>query len=215
MNGPSIIGRVQQRVEEVLSTSDLAFELAAAGCPEGTIVVAEHQTAGRGRQGRRWFSVKGGSLTFSVVLRPTRDRRSWPELPLVCAGAVAEVIRSQGVVEVILKAPNDVLAGGGGKIAGVLLENRVPGKSPVVVAGIGVNVNIGQGEFPRDLRDAAVSLEGILGEKKDAEEVLGGICRSLDELYRTWQRGGIMPVRARLAETGIAFRGFEEDRMRR
>jgi len=203
------IGREQLRLERTASTNEAAFELAASGCAEGAIVVATEQTAGRGRQGRQWFSVPGGSLTFSIVLRPRRNRLTWPELPLVTAGSVAEAVRDVGVDEVTLKAPNDVMARGG-KIAGVLLENRIPGSGPVVVAGIGVNVNIRKEEFPREIREGATSLEMLLGEKRDSEKFMQQVCTSLDDLYRMWKEGGLAPVRSRLEAKGVEFQGFAD-----
>ena len=203
------IGGEQLRLEDTASTNDAAFDLAATGCADGAIVVASGQTAGRGRQGRQWFSLPGGSLTFSVVLRPRRNRQMWPELPLVTAGSVAEAVRGAGVDDVALKAPNDVMAGGA-KIAGVLLENRIPGTGPVVVAGIGLNVNIGRDQFPEEMREAATSLEILLGGRRDSEEMLAQICASLDVLYRIWEEEGLAPVRSRLEGKGILFRGFAD-----
>lgn len=203
------IGGEQLRLERTASTNEAAFELAGDGCAEGTIVVAAEQTAGRGRQGRRWFSLPGGSLTFSVVLRPRRERQTWPELPLVTAGSVAEALRDAGVDDVALKAPNDVMARGA-KIAGVLLENRIPGTGPVVVAGIGVNVNIRREEFPEEIREGATSLEILLGDKRDSEEFLQQVCTALDGLYHLWEEEGLAPVRSRLEEKGVEFRGFSD-----
>jgi BirA family biotin operon repressor/biotin-[acetyl-CoA-carboxylase] ligase len=201
------IGGEQLRLARTASTNEAAFELAGAGCGEGAIVVAAEQTAGRGRQGRKWFSLPGGSLTFSVVLRPCRDRQTWPELPLVTAGSVAEALRHAGVNGVALKAPNDVMVRGA-KIAGVLLENRIPGTDPLVVAGIGVNVNIRKEEFPEGIREDATSLEILLGKKKDSEEFLQQVCTALDALYHLWVEEGLAPVRSRLEEEGVAFMGF-------
>jgi len=201
-----IIGREEHRVEEIASTNDLAFDLAAQGGPEGTVVVARNQTGGRGRHGRRWFSAPGGSLTFSVLLQPSRDRGEWHDLPWVVAGAVAEALVGLGIAEVALKSPNDVLAGGR-KIAGVLLENRIPGSGPFVVAGIGLNVNIGNGEFPRELREVATSVRQHLGVEKDPEDVLVAIYPPLDSCYGLWQKGGGAPVRERLRKNCIDFIG--------
>jgi BirA family biotin operon repressor/biotin-[acetyl-CoA-carboxylase] ligase len=202
-----IIGREEHRYKETASTNDLAFDLAARGCREGTVVVARSQTGGRGRHGRRWFSVPGGSLTFSVLLEPVRDRGEWHELPWVVAGAVAEALVGLGIGEITLKSPNDVLAGRR-KIAGVLLENRIPGSGPFVVAGIGVNVNIGDGEFPKDLGEIATSVRERLGEEKDPEDVLAAIYLPLDRCYGLWQEGGAAPVWESLKDKDIEFIGF-------
>jgi len=204
------IGGERLHLEETASTNEAAFELAASGCGDGAIVVAARQTAGRGRQGRQWFSLPGGSLTFSVVLRPRRKRQTWPQLPLVTAGSVAEAVRSAGIDDVALKAPNDVMVGGA-KIAGVLLENRIPGTGPVVVAGIGVNVDISREEFPEELQETATSLGILLGSGTDGEEFLERVCASLEGLYRLWEEEGLAPVRSRLEAKGIVFREFADE----
>src|SRR5579875_1879015 len=120
------------------STNADLLAAAAAGAPEGRVLAAEEQTAGRGRLGRSWASVPGGSLTFSVLLRPAEvagSGRGW--LPLLTGGAVATAVRAVAGVEGTLKWPNDVLVGDG-KLAGILAE-QTPDASAVVV-GIGLNV---------------------------------------------------------------------------
>jgi BirA family transcriptional regulator, biotin operon repressor / biotin---[acetyl-CoA-carboxylase] ligase len=129
------------------STNARARGLAEAGAPHGTVVSAEEQTAGRGRQGRTWSAPLGQALLFSVVLRdPPRL------LPLAAGIAVAE--ESGG--EARIKWPNDVLLDGR-KVAGILVEGRP--RERWAVLGIGLNVAVQLGELPREFRDRAGSLE--------------------------------------------------------
>jgi len=140
--------------DEVVSTSDRLKELARAGAPAWTVVVAESQSGGRGREGRTWQSPKGG-LYLSVLLRPQSERASL--IPLAAGVAVAEAVLGFGV-RAELKWPNDVLVSGR-KLAGILAEAS-SGASGVewVVLGIGVNVAIDPLALPEALRDAATSL---------------------------------------------------------
>ncbi len=132
--------------------------------PEGAVLVTEEQTAGRGRLGRSWSSVPGGSLTFSVLLRPAAvrpDRRGW--LPLLAGLAVVAAVRSAGV-DAVLKWPNDVLAGSGataGKLAGILAEQSPDGAA--VVLGIGLNVAAPAGIAPVPPSAGGLSPASLLG----------------------------------------------------
>ena len=114
------------------------------GAPEGAVLVAEEQTAGRGRMGRSWLSPPRAALTFSVLLRPTdvpAARRGW--LPLLAGVAVATAIRQVSALDAALKWPNDVLLRSG-KLAGILAEQS----GDAVVVGIGVNVSTARHELP-------------------------------------------------------------------
>ncbi len=147
--------------EELVSTSDRLKDLARAGAPAWTVVVAERQTGGRGREGRTWLSPEGG-LYLSVLLRPTSER---PALVPIAAGvAVAEATAGFGVRSE-LKWPNDVLVSGR-KLAGILAEaSSASGGIEWVVLGIGVNVALAPNALPEPLRGVATSLaaEGVLG----------------------------------------------------
>jgi BirA family biotin operon repressor/biotin-[acetyl-CoA-carboxylase] ligase len=135
------------------STNDRARELALEGAPAGTVVVAEQQTAGRGRQGRSWSAPRGTALTLSALLRP--KPADLPLLPLACAVAVCETCEAVSPVGCQIKWPNDVLIDGR-KVAGILIESR-PGDGWAVV-GIGLNVDISEDELDPELRDRATSL---------------------------------------------------------
>lgn len=137
------------------STNALLAERARAGEPAGLVLVAEEQTAGRGRLDRTWVAPARAGLTFSVLLRPDLPVAQWPWLPLLSGLAVVRVLREQAGVDAVLKWPNDVLVGGR-KLCGLLAEVPVPG---AVVMGIGLNVTTRRDELPHDLA-SSLALEG-------------------------------------------------------
>lgn len=148
------------------STNARARELAAGGAPHGTLVTADEQTAGRGRQGRTWLAAPGEALLVSVVVRDIA-----PVLPLATAVAVAETCEAAGAAEARIKWPNDVWIDEA-KVAGVLIEARPPAWA---VIGIGVNVAIEPGEFPDDLRWPAASI----GRGATVQAVRGAVSAAL------------------------------------
>jgi len=180
------------------STNADLLARAAAGEPEGLVLAAEQQSAGRGRLGRAWVAPPRAALTFSVLLRPAavpRARLGW--LPLLAGVAVAAAIRTQAGVDARLKWPNDVLvgpagvpAGGSGgvvpprKLAGILAEAA----GDAVVVGIGVNVSTGPAELPPPgpggLAATSLAIEGAA--TADRAVLLAGILAGLERRYRAW-----------------------------
>ncbi len=151
------LGLVIHWREEIGSTSDLAKELAEEGAEHGEVVVAEGQTAGRGRRGRAWASPARKNLYFSVILRPDLPPARAPELTLVASVALCDALRQAGV-RAGIKWPNDLLASGR-KIAGILTELAAePDGVHWVVLGAGVNVNARPEDFPAELREEATSV---------------------------------------------------------
>lgn len=151
------VGRVVHWFEEIGSTNDRAKELADEGAEHGEVVVAEAQTAGRGRRGRAWASPARRNLYFSVVLRPDLPPARAPELTLVGSVALCDALRQAGV-DAGIKWPNDLLVAGK-KIAGILTELAAePDKVDWVVLGAGVNVNARLEDFPEEVRGEATSL---------------------------------------------------------
>src|SRR5439155_23352590 len=143
---------------ETDSTQHVARDLARAGAPEGTIVIAERQTAGRGRLGRQWHSPTGLNLYCSIVLRPALPPGVVPQIALVAGTAAAAAIEAETGVRPAIKWPNDVLLGGR-KIVGILVEmDSEVERVHHVIAGIGVNLNAPRASFPHDLRAKASSL---------------------------------------------------------
>lgn len=174
-----VTGSLWTPVEVVAVTGSTNADLLRRGGPEGQVLVAESQTAGRGRMGRSWVSQPGASLTFSVLLRPVTvpgARRGW--LPLLAGVAVAAAVRDAAAVAATLKWPNDVLVGSR-KLAGILAEQS----GDAVVVGIGLNVSTPAGEIPASpggLRATSLAAEGASVSR---EIVLAGILRELERRY--------------------------------
>jgi len=180
-------GGLWRSVEVVPVTGSTNADLlarAVAGQPEGVVLAAEEQNAGRGRLGRTWVSPPRAALTFSVLLRPAVVPRAvlgW--LPLLAGVAVAAAVRDVAAVDAQLKWPNDVLAGPA-KLAGILAEAA----RDAVVIGIGVNVSTGPGEFPPPGPGAlpATSLRLQGSQNLDRDRLLAGILAGLERRYRAW-----------------------------
>lgn len=160
-------------LDEAASTNELAAARARQGEPAGLVVVAERQSAGRGRLGRDWQSPPRAGLTFSVLLRPSAPVASWPWLPLMAGVAVVRALRGRCGVPAELKWPNDVLIGGQ-KVAGLLAEVVQPG---AVVLGVGLNVTTTAAELPGP---QATSLRLAAARSTDRELLLRVLLRELD-----------------------------------
>jgi BirA family biotin operon repressor/biotin-[acetyl-CoA-carboxylase] ligase len=201
-------------VESTGSTnSDLAAR-AAGGEREGAVLVAEEQTAGRGRLDRRWSAPPRSGLFFSVLLRPGEPAASgsaageapvpahrWGWLPLLAGVATATALSRSAGVDTALKWPNDLLvtvAGEERKAGGILAERT--GESGVVV-GIGLNVSLKAAELPVPTA-ASLALAGAVGTDRDP--LLRSVLRSLDEWYGAWRAAGGDPEKSRLQQTYAA-----------
>jgi BirA family transcriptional regulator, biotin operon repressor / biotin---[acetyl-CoA-carboxylase] ligase len=151
--GQAVLGAPRVHLRLTDSTNRRARELAIAGAPHGTLVTAAEQTAGRGRQGRRWEAPPDSSLLMSLVLRWAAEGRAPALLPLIAAVAVCDVAGANARV----KWPNDVVVGPAlAKLAGILVEGR-PQQSWAVL-GIGLNVALRVADLPPELHDSAASL---------------------------------------------------------
>ncbi len=188
------LGQVLHWFEEVGSTNDIAKRLADDGAAHGEVVVAEAQTAGRGRRGRVWASPTGRNLTLSIILRPDLPPSRAPELTLVASVALCQAVRQAGVPAGI-KWPNDLLAHGR-KLAGILTELAAePDRVQWAVLGIGVNVNVRAEEFPAELRDIATSLAMERGELVPRALFAAAVLSSLEEWLDRHAEDGFPPVR--------------------
>src|SRR2546421_6266616 len=177
---PLLRGRFGRRYDFVESCPSTQ-RLLAPGAPEGAVAVADEQTEGRGRLGRRWEAPAGTSVLCSVQLRPAVDAAHFPQLTVVGAEACADAIRTVTGLEPALKHPNDVLIGGR-KVAGILGESA-EGR---VVLGIGINANIPAGELPAEVRIPATSLLVETGEPVDRVELLVELLAALERHYDAW-----------------------------
>jgi len=167
---------------EMPSTQDL---LRDSVYPHGAVAVAEHQTAGRGRLGRHWDDAPSTALLFSVLLRPPATA-PLPQLALVAGLAVAGAIEREAKLLVAVKWPNDVLIEGR-KVAGILLE----ASDPVVVCGIGINVNQEERHLPPETRTPATSLRNDAGRPFDRGIILASVLVELERRYTDWLAGGL------------------------
>jgi len=170
-------------LETTGSTMVEAARLAAAGCPQGTVVVAEEQTAGQGRHGRSWHSEKGAGLYVSIVLRPQLPAGSILTLTLALGLATQEAILHATGIACDLKWPNDILAGGK-KCAGILAQRT----GEAVISGIGINVN--QETFPADIRGLATSLRMLSGRVQSREDLLVHLLLSVDKYMKLLHEEG-------------------------
>jgi len=170
-------GREYTYVESCPSTQ----RLLALNAPEGAVAVADEQTEGRGRLGRRWEAAAGTSVLCSVQLRPAVDAAQFPELTVVGAEACAEAIHAVTGLAPGLKEPNDVLIDGR-KVAGILAEAR-EGR---VVLGIGVNVNLPGEQLPQEVDRPATSLLVESGRELDRAELLAELLERLERRYDAW-----------------------------
>jgi len=177
--------------DTLASTNDEARRLARDGAPEGTLVTARVQTAGRGRQGRSWISAPD-NLHASLVLRPDVHVSRAAQLGFAAALAIADAIRHFARTEVTLKWPNDVLLGGR-KVAGILLESEgdAVGRLGFVVIGIGVNL----ATHPSDTEFPATSLKAATGIEAVPEAFLAALAPALALWYERWRGDGFAGLR--------------------
>lgn len=211
----SMFGRAIRYHDEIDSTNAEAKKLAAAGAPEGTVVVAESQSAGRGRLGRRWTSPAGKGLLFSMLLRPPVSMPDAHLLTIVAATAACDAIESLVPVDVRIKWPNDLLIDDR-KVGGILLE--VAGEQDAidwVVVGIGLNVNTDYADLPVALRRSAVSLKMASGQAVDRSELLARLLLSFEESYIEAARNGFGPTLERFRRRDYLLRRCVSVRTRR
>lgn len=191
------------RFDSLESTNKKARELAEAGEPEGTVVVARTQTGGRGRLGRAWVSPPGG-LWFSVVLKPRVPPAQVPVLGLLTGVAVARALKGLYRLESRLKWPNDVLIQGK-KVCGVLTELSVRGEIlDHVIVGVGINASFPLALLPSELWTRATTIQELLGRTIELEPLLYRVVEELDKRYLEFvggKTGGILEEWRALSET--------------
>ncbi len=183
----TMMGRELHLFESLDSTNDTAKRLALEGAPEGSVVAAFDQRAGRGRQNRRWIAEPGMNLTFSVILRPQINPEFLGVVSLFASVAVASSVGEMAGTDAGCKWPNDVLLSGK-KISGILCESSISARSvESVIVGIGLNVN--QREYPVDIARTATSLFIETGRVIDLPAALGRVLGALEKFYRPSDAG--------------------------
>ena len=194
------MGRPLYFYPETDTTNDRIRELALEGAPEGTLAVAEMQTAGRGRMGRAWQAPKDSGIWMSLLLRPDIPPMQAAVLTLLAGIAIAEAIEEVTAMEVGIKWPNDILLNGK-KLVGILTEMDCDmEKIHSVTVGMGINVNTKA--FPEDLQDIATSLYLESGREWSRAEIVGCVLKHFEALYAEFlEKGGVFaPFKERYRE---------------
>jgi BirA family biotin operon repressor/biotin-[acetyl-CoA-carboxylase] ligase len=188
----AFMGRKIIYYPSVGSTNDVAKELAAQGAPEGTLVITDEQTAGKGRLGRRWLAPPGTSLLMSLLFH-SRFLASYQaqRLTMICSLAAAEAIEAVTGLTAAIKWPNDIVVQGK-KVAGILTELGATGERldyAVVGLGLNVNLNLGTVEAMRELAATATSLSQELGREVSRLALLWRILENVENRYQRLQAG--------------------------
>ncbi len=212
--------------DRIDSTNERALELLDRGFPEGTLVVAEEQTQGRGRRGRTWASPARLGIYATLLLRPALEAARVPLIAFAASVGLARALEEAAGTKVEIKWPNDLVLHGR-KLAGLLAEARTYEERPAVVVGLGINVNMAREDLPEEFRDQATSLLLATGRKWDRSLLLERLLERWEEEHfrllrdggseillrwkeRSWLREGTL-VRAELGDEVLRgiFRGLE------
>jgi BirA family biotin operon repressor/biotin-[acetyl-CoA-carboxylase] ligase len=197
---PKLLGTRLHYFDAIDSTNDYARTLAERGEPQGTVVIAEQQTGGRGRLGRPWVSPPYVNVYCSIILRPTLPPAHAPRITLTAAVALADAVEGFGAAAPTIKWPNDILAGGK-KLAGVLTEAVSHSQRiEFVILGIGVNLNFPRELMPPEIRERATSLSVLAGRTISREAFLRRLIQDLDRCYGILEETGFASLAARWDE---------------
>ena len=179
---------------EVTSTSDVAFEIALKGASEGTVVIADVQTKGKGRLSRVWQSPAACNLYTSIIIRPPIEPALASQITLMTGVAVAELLSSY-YPYVTLKWPNDVQIGGK-KVSGILAQMRTSGKKiDFIIVGIGININMKREDFEESIQDISTSLREETGGDISRVDLTVKLYDSFERWYARYIRDGFDPIR--------------------
>ncbi|MCX6826012.1 MAG: biotin--[acetyl-CoA-carboxylase] ligase, partial [candidate division Zixibacteria bacterium] len=192
------IGKRVNAYHTVQSTNSIASQLAANGAPEGTMVIAERQTRGRGRMGRQWYSPEKKGLYCSIILCPKLHPTLAPGISLMTATALADTISSYDDMDVKIKWPNDILISGR-KVSGILTELSAElDRINYVIVGVGININQKMSDFPEELRNKATSVRIGIKEKIRRVEFLQKFLLNFENEYRIFKKSGLEQVRKKI-----------------
>jgi len=204
-----IIGRRVIYFRTIDSTNTYALKLAARGAPEGTVVIAEEQTSGKGRLGRRWLSPPGKGIYLSVVLHPRIKLEFLTHFSILSALAVAETVEGLSTSPPHIKWPNDILLSHK-KVAGVLVELSTENDLvSYLIVGIGLNLLQEEKDFPPDLRDEATSILIETGEVVCREKVVVRLIHILEYWYKVLLASGPTPILERWKDYSYHWMGKE------
>ena len=187
------LGRTYYYINQIDSTNQEAKKLANEGAPEGTIIIAEEQSMGKGRLHRGWYSPAYGGMWLSMILRPTFLPQDAPKMTLLMAVAIAIVLNNRGIPGKI-KWPNDILLDGK-KIVGILTEISAEIEQiHYIVVGVGLNINIPMEEFPEELHEIATSLSTYSGKKWLRSEIVVDFLLEVEILYEKAKKEGFEEI---------------------
>jgi BirA family biotin operon repressor/biotin-[acetyl-CoA-carboxylase] ligase len=204
------IGQSVIYLKAVDSTNEYAFGLAKNGASEGTVILADEQTRGRGRLQRVWQSPPGRNIYTSIILRPPLKPALAPQITLTAGVAVADLLSQYSVKGVSLKWPNDVQIGDR-KVCGILTEMKVLGdRVDFVIVGIGLNVNMQKEDFDAGIRDRATSVREETGSVISRQDLAVQLYQRLEKWYKILLEDGFPPVR----KSWLAFAGILGRRIR-
>lgn len=189
-----VLGRKIVFLDETGSTNDVAMELASRGEPEGTAVIADRQTHGRGRLGRRWVSPPGENIYMSVILRPGLHPRDATLLTLLSSVACCLALRETTGLEASIKWPNDIHVKGR-KLGGMLVETRTePDVIAHAVVGIGINVNMRASDFPASIKQIATSVLKETGARHRRTPIAAAILNHMSDELESLEKEGRKPL---------------------
>ena len=190
-----LIGHKIHFYQEIGSTNDEAYQLGTAGSPEGTVVIADSQTKGKGRLQRVWHSPSGSNIYTSIILRPNLKPDRAPQISILAGVAVAEIMDNFCPGMVNLKWPNDVLLNGK-KVCGILAQMKTSAsRVDFIILGIGINVNINYNQLPQDIKNTATSLAIETGRKISRQELIISLYENLAKWYKKLIADGFSTVK--------------------
>lgn len=190
---------------ETESTNDVAMRLGEQGEPHGTLIIAERQTAGRGRAGHRWISEKSVGIYVTVLLRPAVSPMHSPAIPLAAGLAAQEAIAEETGLLPDLRWPNDVMLHGK-KVCGILTEMQAE-VDRIHFAALGIGINVNQSQMPQEISSIATSLRIETGRTHSRLELLARLLRRLDHYYNQFVSEGAASIVKRFAEVSSYAQG--------
>lgn len=189
------IGQQIHHKETVDSTQKIAHRLGLENAPEGTVVIADEQTGGRGRMEREWYSPKNTGVWMSIILRPEIPLPKTPQLTLLTAVAIVQAIEDCTELQADIKWPNDILLNGK-KVTGILTELQAESdRVHAVIIGIGMNINQKESDFPPELESIATSLSIEKLEFVNRADVIRAVFHRLEKLYMLYLEKGFAPIK--------------------
>lgn len=188
-------GRRVKYFKTCLTTQTIAHKEAQSGAADGTLIISEEQTAGKGRLARPWVSSSGRGIWMSLIIRPELAPQQAPQLTLVAAVAIVRAIEEVADIQPVIKWPNDILLNGK-KITGILTELQAdPDRVKAIILGIGVNANQQLEDFPEELHSIATSLLMETGKKVDRAKLVAKIMQYVEQYTALYVEKGFAPIK--------------------